>query len=189
MPRTFRVKRHYPRAVGLVAAMLVTPAAAHAGTYEISYTGATDPAAVSGDVFVTTTDASAGGPFTALSINGERNGIPVTMLSAYASSDQLLYAVSPLVDFSGISFSTAAAGDFNLYSSGGGYYETSSAVDPGGYGLGATPINLTVTAVPEPPSIALFGVGLVGLCALFYGRRRVGEAGKDVAVPSSRRHF
>lgn len=167
----FRVMRLRAGAA-LAAAMLLAAAAAHAGTFEISYSSAINPAAISGDVFVTTMDTPLGGPAVALSINGERNGVPVTMLSAYAGSDQLLYSASPLVDFNGISFSTATAGDFNLFSNGGSYYEVSSAVDPSGYPWNATPINLTVSAVPEPASIALFGVGLLALCALAYGRRR-----------------
>lgn len=185
MPCLVSIRRYCSHAIKLAAAMLVTVAAAHAGTYEFSYASATDLAAISGDVFVTTTDATAGSPSLALSITGVRNGVPVTMLSAYASSDQLLYAVAPLVDFSGISFSTATAGDFNLFSSGGSYYEVSSAVDPAGYGWSATPINLTVsavpggTAVPEPTSLALFSVGFVGLCALLYRRRHAGTGSRS----------
>ena len=50
------------------------------------------------------------------SITGERGGDTVTALSSYAGSDQLLYAVDPRFDLSGVSFSTAGSGDFNLYS-------------------------------------------------------------------------
>ncbi len=162
--------------VGVGMAVLLAAVTAQAGTYQVDYTGLSD-STISGDLIVTTTDTPAGGPFTVTAISGERSGDAITGLSSYAGSDQLLYATNPLFDLGGLSFSTAA-GDFNLYSyssgSYDGYWELSSTVDPVGYAQNGSQISLTVSAVPEPASIGLFGVAVLGLGALLHWRRAPG---------------
>ena len=157
---------------GLGAALLLAATTAQAGTYRLDYT--LIGSATTGDLLVTTTDTPTGGPFTVTSITGERGGDTVTALSPYAGSDQLLYATDPRFDLSGVSFSTAGSGDFNLYSYNNQYFELSSNVDPVGYPQNGSPISLTVSEVPEPASIGLFGVAVLGLGALLYGRRTGG---------------
>ncbi len=162
----------------LTAAFAVSVAtAAHAGTFEIKFSAAdlTSNPSIHGDVFVTTTDTPVGGAFTATAISGSQGTDTVTSLSAYALSDQLIFPADPYFDLAGVSFSTALSGDFNLYTYNGGYYELSSQIDSVGYAWNGTPINITVDPVPEPASIALFGVGILGLVMMLRSRNLLGQ--------------
>jgi len=163
----------------LVTALTVIAATtAHAGTYEINY-NAVDPVlnpSVYGDVFVTTLGNLANGSFAVTAISGTRGSDTITAQSSYAFADQKLYTAEPIFDLAGMSFSTAASGDFNLYSYDGSYYELASTVDAVGYAWNGTPITLTISAVPEPTSIALLGVGILGLSVMLGSRRSSGAA-------------
>ena len=156
------------RAIGFAAFILVAAPAAQAGNYEINYIGVNDPN-INGDVFITTAATPTGRPVSVIGIKGERSGDAITALSQYAASDQLLYASDLRFDFGGLSFSTTAGGDFNLFSNNGAYYEVSSAVDPVGYASSGAPIVLFVSAVPEPTTLVLLAAGS---CVIAVIRRR-----------------
>ena len=156
--------KHFTKILAAGAAALALSGAAHAGTYELAFTG-TD---ISGDIFATTTGT------TVTSISGwvtdsevGAGTFAITGLSGYASSDNTFSAGSPYVTFGGLSFSTVAGGDFNLANLDGqsDFALLSSVLNPGGgiQAQGLTNISLNVSAVPEPAPLALMLAGIVGL--------------------------
>lgn len=110
-----------------------------------------------------------GSPYQLSGITGTANGKAISGLSPYASSDNTLFYPSTglghYVDYAGISFTTVGGPAFNIF------------FDPvaGKYGVGdsvnysgniptnsSTIVNFSVSQVPEPTSIALFGLGMLG---------------------------
>ncbi len=165
--------KHLSKILAAGAAALALSGAAHAGTYELTFTG-TD---VSGDIFATTT----GNAVTSISgwVTDSEVGagaFTITGLSPYAGSDNTFSASGPYVTYGGLSFSTVAGGDYNLANIDGqsGFVFLSSVLNPGGgiQAQGLTNIALNVNAVPEPAPLALMlaGLGMMGLVA----RRRQG---------------
>ena len=148
--------------LGAAVAALALAGVVQAGTYTFSYVQTGGAAESGSGTFVT---GPAGSPFTILSVNGTANGDTITGLSTYAGADNLLYVPAPNADFSGISFSTATLGNFNIYDQGDSspLYLLNSVENPGGGPDLLHPITLTVTAVPEPVSWALMLVGIGGL--------------------------
>jgi len=111
------------------------------------------------------TTAGAGYPYTVTGISGSFDGAAITGLSPYASADQLLYQADPYADFSGLSFTVTGGITYNWSNYGGPIGGLASSVlDPGGYGCCQIPFtSITVSAVPEPVSLAMLGAGLAGL--------------------------
>ena len=152
---------------GAMSLALMAAGSAHAATYELTFTGAD----VSGDVFAQTTGANVTSIWGSVTDSDLGAGsFAITGLSSYASSDNTLSGASPHVTLGGLSFSTAGGGDFNLadldgYPGYSGYTFLSSTLNPGGgfSSVGMTSVALSVTAVPEPASLALMLAGLLGL--------------------------
>ena len=146
----------------LVAFLLLScgfVASAHALVFDFSYSGN----GVSGNgAFIT---GSTGSPYTVTDVTGVANGVAITGLSWYAGADNLLYDPgSHLVDFSGISFSTANGDAWGIGWTGFDYGIAEFSNDKIGYCCGVNPISFTVTDPPvsgAPGPIA--GGGLPGL--------------------------
>ena len=160
------------------AALALTAAgSAHAAVYELSFIGEN----VAGDIFATTTGT--GSSQTVVGIGGWVTDSEIgpgvfnlTGLSGYAAADNLFYLASPFVDFGGLSFTTAAGGNFNLGLGGSnatGLVLNASLLNAGGYpgGVGSTNIEMTATAVPEPANLALMLAGVLGFLGV--SRRRI----------------
>ena len=160
---------------GAVALALSATGVAHAAEYELKFFG-TD---VSGDIFATTSGSNVTAISGTVSDSDVGSGpFAILGLSSYAGSDNTLIAGSPYVTLGGLSFSTIGGGNYNLanldgYEGLSGFTFLSSVLNPGGgvSSVGMTSISLTVTAVPEPASMALLlaGLGMVGVMA---SRRR-----------------
>jgi hypothetical protein len=141
--------------------------------FAYTYTGS----GIAGAGILTTTDTLVGGAFTAIGIQGLRNGVSTTGLyapNAFLGNDNQLFPVAPFVDFAGMSYSAGGVG-FNLYNN--SICGTDQDYElPSGSGCGAgaridfeiTP--LAVQAVPEPATLTLLGFGLAA--SRMAGRRK-----------------
>jgi hypothetical protein len=174
----------FAAALGTVLLVAGSPAVASPVTvFDFSYSSLDASTPFSGQGQFFTHEEGTLPYYDVFNVNGIAN-IPnsssiITGVSGYASADNRLYFPaqdSPprFVDGQGISFSTVAGGDFNLYFNGLEFVGTariSSSLDPFGVGPG-TLIQLNVAPVPLPPALALFGSALAGVAALFGWRRR-----------------
>jgi hypothetical protein len=178
----------------LALAPVVTGTPASADVYTFSYTSTTNPTLTFGSGQLITVGSTDPSLVTFISGSESYNGVADTIIagppSAYADADNLLYFPGPpLLDFPGLSFSTVASGDFNLYynntndaAHGGlGTWVLSSVSDPAGTADGLNPIDFQVTrisgsvgAVPEPATWAMMLLGFCGLGFMAYRRRSGG---------------
>jgi hypothetical protein len=151
-------------AAGAMSLALTAAGSAHAGTYELHFTG-TD---ISGDLVALTNASdvitSLSGSFTDTALSPA--AYTLTGISGYAAADNHLVATPSFVTYSGLSFSTSAGAgnDFNLFDNGGGnYFLLAQSNDPGGAAYAGMPqLSFSVTAVPEPSNLALLLAGLLG---------------------------
>jgi hypothetical protein len=119
---------------------------------------------------LTTDSVLNGGAYLVTGISGQRNGESILALTPAGTvntsggalfSNNLLYPAPPVLDYAGITFQTLS-GYFNLCFAGSGC-GSSGYQDINGQTLAFTPVNLTVTQVPEPATLGLMGLGLLGL--------------------------
>jgi hypothetical protein len=86
-------------------------------------------------------------------------------------NDNLLFASAPFLDALGVSFSTPL-GVNNIE------FNSTDSFEPFGYvltstsiGCGFVPISFSISAVPEPSTLILFGSGIFALAAAWRRRR------------------
>jgi hypothetical protein len=104
-----------------------------------------------------------------------------TTLSNFDSADNLLYTTSPYLDNYGLSFLLASEsggsdfnGNVNIYTDEGGNYCVPSADEPSFCGTLTVTPQAAASAVPEPSSMLLLGLGLLAISrtlALLRSRR------------------
>lgn len=171
----------------IAAASMLAAAPARAGEWNFSYTGTSTTSvggtgAITASGVLTASDTlNSHGGYDITSITGTRNGQAITGLGSGsacnpsyncsgASNGYLVeYDNSLPIDLYGL-FYTTAAGDFNLFNdatmTSPAYFEY--PLGAGSYG--GTPVNLTLMPVPEPSTLAVFGVG--ALATIFVAKRR-----------------
>lgn len=174
----------------LALALLAGPLSSQAATLHWAWSYS-DGSTVDASGIFDTTDTLVNGAYTITGMSGTRNGAAITSLlpaGFYGAgcgncwglvSDNQLLSASPWLLVGGVSFTTAA-GAYNLYYQNGSYFDLSlaalqaacptsgscsSATAPKG-----TAVRFGITAVPEPETLALFGISLLGLG--FTRRRR-----------------
>ena len=156
--------------LALATALAIAPMA-RADTFDFTFNGGGYSA--SGEFTTTLT----GSPYTVTGVTGTADGYSITGLSSYASADQLLYFPATdgyYADFGGISFANANGVDYNItnYPSGSSNFINVSTLDLGGYGASAIPVEMSVTATPEPSSLLFMGTGLLGLAVVLYRKNK-----------------
>jgi hypothetical protein len=155
----------------ILGSVLLTSSLARADAWLINYTTVTG---VSASLNVIATDTPVNGVFTVLAISGERDDYLVTGLSSYAGADQLLSPTDPYIGLAGVSFTTTDGNTYNLFDSNNVYSaseygEDNYNGDPAGSGSSAGIValsTLTVSNVPEPASLAMVGIGIIGVGAI-----------------------
>ena len=154
-----------------VIASLAIPAAAHANTFDFSYSGT----GVVGSGTLTTSNTAINGYYTITGITGTQDGLKMTLLGAntFGGNDNLVSATGPYLDVHGFSFVSGGL-DFNIYASGS--QDRECLLCTGHPSCDGEAIQLTIDPVvahaPEPGSLALFGTGLLGAVGMVRRRAR-----------------
>ena len=137
-------------------------------TYNFSFDGSGITA--SGSV---TAALQFGDEYLVTSLSGTQNGDAMTLLPplGYAGNDNLFFTSAPFLDSAGVSFSAGGI-DYNVYFYGGTYYDCSTPVTCFyGDGVPLTSGSLSLTPIPEPGTLVLFGTGLLGFAGILRRKR------------------
>lgn len=179
-------------AVLAVAAVLLFAGAAKADSIQVTYSGS----GISGWLNLTM-NSLGGGVYQVTSISGSQNGnsilgmVPTVPSNRkympdgnYYAYDNLIYpGSSPLLDSLGLLFNIAGSttNPANIYWNGTSYME-STYLGGGNFPNDFTwmPINVSVSAVPEPSTLALMGAGMIALGGLLRKRKRTLEESGSV---------
>jgi hypothetical protein len=162
------------KGIALAAFVFLAIAPAKAEVFDFSYSDLLPVPTTFGSGTFTTGSISS--PFLITGVTGTETylGAPdtITGTSDYAGADNLLvFPANPnFVDFAGISFSTT--GDqFGIGWTGSAYGIAQFSTNPAGSCCGVTPIEFTVTAVPEPSTWAMLVLGFAGIGFVAYRRK------------------
>ena len=139
---------------------------ANSVTFDFSFTGS----GITASGTLTATLVS-GSEYLVTSISGMQNGASMSLLApgTYGGNDNEIFSTKPFLNSSGVGFTlSGGTTDFNVYFDPVTvtYMECSSSVTPcSALGSGVA-IKGTLTEVPEPASLMLFGSGLLGLAGV-----------------------
>ena len=175
------------------AAVLVCAGPAKADSFQLTYSGI----GVNGFMNLTANPLG-GGLFQVTSISGTENGTAIAGLvggsganyfwlpdgSGYLYDNYLTPGTSPVVSNPGLLFALLGSSyPENIYWGGSSYLEA-SYLGGGNFpqDFNIVPINLQVTATPEPSTLALLGAGLFALGGIIKRRLRKNE---PTAEPNS----
>ena len=181
-----------------LVAVMSLPAHASMVNFQVSYSGS----GVTGNLLLTTNGVLNGsGAYTITGVTGLRNGAAVTGLLPAGNnpanpncgmspcwtlvSDNLLFPTAPYLDTSGLTYTIGggygvSGGDnINLYYASGSYYDLTQSANAAACdgqstcSYMGTPVSLTMSEVPEPGTLALLSIGLVGFALTLARRKRL----------------